>query len=38
MDLEALIEVVRQAGAPVVCETPLEGVAADVKLLQGELG
>jgi deoxyribonuclease-4 len=38
MDLEALIEVVRLAGAPVVCETPLDGVAADVKLLQEELG
>ncbi len=38
MDLEALIEVVRTAGAPVVCETPLDGVAADVKLLQGEIG
>lgn len=37
MDLEALIEVVRVAGAPVVCETPLDGVAADVKLLQEEL-
>jgi hypothetical protein len=29
---------VRVAGAPVVCETPLDGVAADVKLLQEELG
>ena len=38
MDLEALIEVVRVAGAPVVCETPLDGVAADVELLQEELG
>jgi deoxyribonuclease-4 len=37
IDLEALIEVVRVAGAPVVCETPLDGVAADVKLLQEEL-
>ncbi len=38
MELEALVEVVRTAGAPVICETPLEGVAADIDLLREELG
>ena len=38
IDLDALVEVVRVAGAPVVCETPLDGIAADVQLLQEALG
>ena len=32
--LEALLEVVRTAGAPVICETPVKGVAADIALLR----
>ena len=31
---EALVEVVRTAGAPVICETPADGVAADIALLR----
>jgi deoxyribonuclease IV len=38
MDLDALVEVVRTAGAPVVCETPVAGVAADLTLLRESLG
>lgn len=34
MTAEALVEVVRQAGAPVVCETPAAGIADDIALLK----
>lgn len=33
-----LVEVVAAAGAPVVCETPLEGVATDIQVLRQGLG
>lgn len=36
--LAALVDVVRQAAAPVVVETPLEGQAADISLLRSLLG
>ena len=35
---EALAEVVRQAGAPVVCETPAEGIKDDIAFLKEALG
>ena len=35
--LDALLEVVRTAGAPVICETPIKGVAADIALLREQL-
>ena len=35
---EALAEVVKQAGAPVVCETPAEGIADDIAYLKDVLG
>jgi len=34
VEIEALLEVVRTAGAPVICETPVKGVAADIALLR----
>jgi deoxyribonuclease-4 len=34
VDLGALVQVVATAGAPVVCETPLEGVADDIGVLR----
>ncbi|HUS23292.1 MAG TPA: deoxyribonuclease IV [Aeromicrobium sp.] len=34
---QALAEVVRRAGAPVVCETPGDGIAADIELLRSTL-
>ena len=37
VDLDALVEVVRSAGAPVICETPATGVAADIELLRTTL-
>ncbi|MDQ3146942.1 MAG: deoxyribonuclease IV [Actinomycetota bacterium] len=37
VDLDALVEVVRSAGAPVICETPVAGVAADIELLRTSL-
>jgi deoxyribonuclease-4 len=36
--VEALIEIVRRAGAPVVCETPTDGVKDDIALLRAALG
>jgi deoxyribonuclease-4 len=38
IDPAALIEVVRSARAPVICETPLDGVAADIAYLRDALG
>jgi deoxyribonuclease-4 len=38
ISVEELVEVVRTAGAPVVCETPVAGVAADIALLRDALG
>lgn len=38
IDLEELVEVVRAAEAPVVCETPGEHVADDIALLRQRLG
>ncbi len=35
---EALAEVVRQADAPVVCETPADGIADDIAYLKDALG
>ena len=35
---EALAEVVKQAGAPVVCETPAAGIADDIAYLKDALG
>ena len=37
VDLAAILEVVATAGAPVVCETPLEGVADDIAVLRQAL-
>ena len=34
---EALVEVVRRAGAPVVCETPADGIGADIDFLRSAL-
>ena len=34
VDLGALVEVVATAGCPVVCETPLDGVAEDIEVLR----
>jgi deoxyribonuclease-4 len=34
IDPQALLDVVRAAGAPVVCETPEPGLAADIAWLQ----
>jgi deoxyribonuclease-4 len=38
IDPQALLGVVRAAGAPVVCETPEEGLAADIAWLQARTG
>ncbi|CAN5546899.1 deoxyribonuclease IV [soil metagenome] len=38
MDLDVLVEVVRSAGAPVICDTPVDGVADDIELLRKALG
>ncbi len=38
IDVDELVEVVRAAGAPVVCETPGEHVAEDIALLRDRLG
>ncbi|MCL2582311.1 MAG: deoxyribonuclease IV [Streptosporangiales bacterium] len=37
IDRETLAAVVRAAGAPVVCETPLDGLAGDIAWLTGQL-
>ena len=39
LDVQALVEVVRRAGAPVVVETPggVQGQAADIAFLRGHL-
>jgi deoxyribonuclease-4 len=37
IDPEAILTVVRRAGAPVICETPLEGVRDDIELLRAKL-
>jgi len=37
IDPQALLDVVRAAGAPVVCETPESGLAADIAWLQARL-
>jgi deoxyribonuclease-4 len=37
IDPSALVEVVRSAGCPVICETPLDGVAADIAYLREAL-
>jgi deoxyribonuclease-4 len=34
VDLGALVEVVATAGCPVVCETPLDGIAEDIEVLR----
>jgi deoxyribonuclease-4 len=38
IDPQALVDVVRAAGAPVICETPETGLAADIAWLRGQLG
>jgi deoxyribonuclease-4 len=38
IDAQALLDVVRSAGAPVVCETPEAGLAADIAWLQARTG
>jgi deoxyribonuclease IV len=38
IDPDVLVEVVRTAGAPVVCETPVEGVKDDIAFLAERLG
>jgi deoxyribonuclease-4 len=40
IDLDTLVEVVRAAGAPVICETPGGAAAhrADIDLLRSRLG
>jgi deoxyribonuclease-4 len=38
IDPQALLDVVRAAGAPVVCETPEAGLAADIAWLQAHTG
>jgi deoxyribonuclease-4 len=37
IDPQALLDVVRAAGAPVVCETPETGLAADIAWLQARI-
>jgi deoxyribonuclease-4 len=37
IDPQILVEVVRNAAAPVICETSLDGVAADIAFLHGNL-
>ena len=37
IDPSILVEVVRNAAAPVICETSLDGVAADIAFLHGHL-
>lgn len=37
IDPEAIFAVVRRAGAPVICETSLDGVVADIELLRASL-
>jgi deoxyribonuclease IV len=37
IDPEILLEVIRNAGAPIVCETSLDGVADDIAFLQAKL-
>jgi deoxyribonuclease-4 len=37
IDPQILVEVVRNAAAPVICETSLDGVAADIQFLHGNL-
>jgi deoxyribonuclease IV len=38
IDPDTLLSVVRAAGAPVVCETPMTGLAADIKWLRDQVG
>jgi deoxyribonuclease-4 len=38
IDPSALVAVVRTAGAPVICETPVAGVADDIAFLREALG
>ena len=38
IDRELLLQVVRAAGAPVICETPAPGIGADIEWLKASLG
>jgi deoxyribonuclease-4 len=37
IDPEVLLAIIREAGAPVICETPADGIAADVAFLRQNL-